>query len=104
MTEQIISISKQLHSTSAGLKGFSTEAARDGLEVLRMSCGGHGFSAASAFPEIYGVFAPSCTYEGENTVMLLQTARLGLPCFSKLKVGRIFWRLICGEVASSASF
>ncbi|XP_071810948.1 peroxisomal acyl-coenzyme A oxidase 1-like isoform X1 [Apostichopus japonicus] len=65
----------ELHSTSAGLKAFTTESTKGGLEVLRMSCGGHGFSSASAFPEIYGAFSPTCTFEGENTVMLLQTAR-----------------------------
>ncbi|KAJ8020856.1 Peroxisomal acyl-coenzyme A oxidase 1 [Holothuria leucospilota] len=65
----------ELHSTTAGLKAFATQRACEGLEVLRMACGGHGFSSASAFPEIYGIFAPSCTLEGENTVMLLQTAR-----------------------------
>ncbi|KAJ8020853.1 Peroxisomal acyl-coenzyme A oxidase 1 [Holothuria leucospilota] len=65
----------ELHSSTAGLKAFATERCRQGLEVLRMACGGHGFSSASAFPEIYGSFSPACTYEGENTVMLLQTAR-----------------------------
>ncbi|KAJ8020869.1 Peroxisomal acyl-coenzyme A oxidase 1 [Holothuria leucospilota] len=65
----------ELHSTTAGLKAFATQRACEGLEVLRMACGGHGYSSASAFPEIYGTFSPTCTFEGENTVMLLQTAR-----------------------------
>lgn len=40
-----------------------------------MSCGGHGYSRSSGLPDIYVEFTPSCTYEGENTVMMLQTAR-----------------------------
>ena len=40
-----------------------------------MSCGGHGYSRSSGLPDIYVTFTPTCTYEGENTVMMLQTAR-----------------------------
>lgn len=40
-----------------------------------MACGGHGYSRCSGIPDIYVTFTPSCTYEGENTVMMLQTAR-----------------------------
>ncbi|PIK44722.1 putative peroxisomal acyl-coenzyme A oxidase 1 isoform X3 [Apostichopus japonicus] len=65
----------ELHGTTAGVKAFTTEMASSGLEILRMSCGGHGFSAASGFPEIYSNVVAACTYEGENTVMHLQTAR-----------------------------
>lgn len=42
-----------------------------------MACGGHGYSRCSGIPDIYVTFTPSCTYEGENTVMMLQTARYG---------------------------
>lgn len=66
----------QLHALSAGLKAFTTWAANAAIEVCRMSCGGHGYSRSSALPDIYVEFTPTCTYEGENTVMMLQTARL----------------------------
>ena len=83
---------RQLHALSAGLKAFTTWTANTGIEVCRMSCGGHGYSRSSALPDIYVEFTPSCTYEGENTVMMLQTARwvwtlhpstplLPTPCF-----------------------
>lgn len=65
----------QLHALSAGLKAFTTWAANSAIEVCRMSCGGHGYSRSSALPDIYVEFTPTCTYEGENTVMMLQTAR-----------------------------
>ena len=40
-----------------------------------MACGGHGYSRASGIPDIYVDVIPAVTYEGENTVLYLQTAR-----------------------------
>uniref|UniRef100_A0AAN0JCZ4 Acyl-coenzyme A oxidase n=1 Tax=Amphimedon queenslandica TaxID=400682 RepID=A0AAN0JCZ4_AMPQE len=65
----------ELHATSAGLKAFCTELCCSGIELCRLSCGGHGYSAASGLPQLYADYSSSQTYEGENTVMLLQTAR-----------------------------
>nr|XP_014342276.1 PREDICTED: peroxisomal acyl-coenzyme A oxidase 1 isoform X2 [Latimeria chalumnae] len=66
----------ELHALSAGLKAFTTWVANAGIEQCRMACGGHGYSRCSGLPDIYVTFTPTCTYEGENTVMMLQTARL----------------------------
>lgn len=76
LTPLFFSSTRQLHALSAGLKAFTTWAANSAIEVCRMSCGGHGYSRSSALPDIYVEFTPTCTYEGENTVMMLQTARL----------------------------
>uniref|UniRef100_A0A8C8H2W6 Acyl-coenzyme A oxidase n=1 Tax=Oncorhynchus tshawytscha TaxID=74940 RepID=A0A8C8H2W6_ONCTS len=65
----------ELHALSAGLKAFTTWTASAGIEVCRMACGGHGYSRCSALPDIYVNFVPTCTYEGENTVMMLQTLK-----------------------------
>ncbi|KAM4664617.1 peroxisomal acyl-coenzyme A oxidase 1 isoform 1-T1 [Discoglossus pictus] len=65
----------ELHAFSAGLKAFTSWVASTGIEECRMACGGHGYSRCSGIPDIYVTFTPSCTYEGENTVMMLQTAR-----------------------------
>ncbi|XP_065897934.1 peroxisomal acyl-coenzyme A oxidase 1-like [Dysidea avara] len=64
-----------LHATSAGLKAFSTEMASQGIEVCRLSCGGMGYSLASGLPFLYVRIVAAQTYEGENTVLYLQTAR-----------------------------
>ena len=40
-----------------------------------MACGGHGYSQASGLPYLYVNYVPANTYEGENTVLFLQTAR-----------------------------
>lgn len=46
-----------------------------GVEQLRLACGGHGYMDSSNLPATYSLVTAICTYEGENTVMLLQTAR-----------------------------
>ena len=65
----------QLHAMAAGLKAFSTYTSCGFIEQLRLACGGHGYSQASGLPAIYAHTTPSCTYEGENTILYLQTAR-----------------------------
>lgn len=45
------------------------------MQLCRMACGGHGYSRASGIPDMYVDYSPSVTYEGENTVLYLQTAR-----------------------------
>ncbi|XP_006813018.1 peroxisomal acyl-coenzyme A oxidase 1-like [Saccoglossus kowalevskii] len=77
----------ELHALSAGLKAFTSYVANEGIEVCRLSCGGHGYSQASGFPELYGLATPLVTYEGENTVMLLQTARYLMKCAATAKRG-----------------
>ncbi|GMT34897.1 hypothetical protein PFISCL1PPCAC_26194, partial [Pristionchus fissidentatus] len=65
----------ELHAVSSGLKSVVSWETAQGIEQLRLACGGHGYSRASAFPDIYTYAVGGCTYEGENIVMLLQVAR-----------------------------
>lgn len=46
-----------------------------GVETCRLACGGHGYMTCSNLPSTYGLVTAMCTYEGENTVLYLQTAR-----------------------------
>ncbi|XP_047221568.1 peroxisomal acyl-coenzyme A oxidase 1 isoform X1 [Girardinichthys multiradiatus] len=78
----------ELHALSAGLKAFTTWETNSAIEVCRMSCGGHGYSRSSALPDIYVEFTPTCTYEGENTVMMLQTARYLVKSYRQAKAGQ----------------
>ncbi|XP_048103261.1 peroxisomal acyl-coenzyme A oxidase 1 isoform X2 [Alosa alosa] len=77
----------ELHALSAGLKAFTTWVANAGIEVCRMACGGHGYSQCSSLPDIYVTFTPTCTYEGENTVMMLQTARYLVKSYRQASKG-----------------
>ncbi|XP_050594997.1 probable peroxisomal acyl-coenzyme A oxidase 1 [Bombus affinis] len=65
----------ELHSLSCCLKAVVSADTAAGIEQLRLSCGGHGYMTASNLPVLYGFATAVCTYEGENTVLLLQTAR-----------------------------
>uniref|UniRef100_A0AAY4A5K3 Acyl-coenzyme A oxidase n=1 Tax=Denticeps clupeoides TaxID=299321 RepID=A0AAY4A5K3_9TELE len=78
----------ELHALSAGLKAFTTWVATAGIEVCRMACGGHGYSRCSSLPDIYVTFTPTCTYEGENTVMMLQTARYLVKSYRQASEGQ----------------
>ncbi|XP_075908986.1 peroxisomal acyl-coenzyme A oxidase 1 isoform X3 [Petromyzon marinus] len=78
----------ELHATSAGLKAFTSWAASSGIEVCRMACGGHGYSCSSGLPDLYVTFTSACTYEGENTVMMLQTARYLMKSYSQVRAGK----------------
>ncbi|XP_005993285.1 peroxisomal acyl-coenzyme A oxidase 1 isoform X2 [Latimeria chalumnae] len=79
----------ELHALSAGLKAFTTWVANAGIEQCRMACGGHGYSRCSGLPDIYVTFTPTCTYEGENTVMMLQTARFLIKSFTQASAGQL---------------
>ncbi|KAI8034814.1 probable peroxisomal acyl-coenzyme A oxidase 1 [Drosophila gunungcola] len=65
----------ELHALSCCLKAVATDEATEGVELLRKSCGGHGFLSSANFDSIHGLTAAAYTYEGEYTVLLLQTAR-----------------------------
>jgi len=65
----------ELHAVSSCLKAFTTEVTCDGMEICRKACGGHGYSMFSGIIEAYQNYLPAQTYEGENTVLYMQTAR-----------------------------
>ncbi len=53
------------------------------LLCLRLCCGGHGYSLASGIPQIIQDLDAGSSYEGDNIVLLLQTARFLLKCAQK---------------------
>ncbi|KAB1264348.1 Peroxisomal acyl-coenzyme A oxidase 2 [Camelus dromedarius] len=69
------SLLPELHALSAGAKAMVTDFCAQGAELCRRACGGHGYSKLSGLPSLVTRVAASCTYEGENTVLYLQTAR-----------------------------
>ncbi|KAI6661329.1 Peroxisomal acyl-coenzyme A oxidase 1 [Oopsacas minuta] len=74
----------EMHASSAGLKAVSTTAVSQGIEACRIACGGHGYSQSSGFPELYSNISASMTYEGDNNILLLQTARYLLKMVNEL--------------------
>ena len=81
------SMMKDLHATLCGTKAFYSTETETGINKARLACGGHGYSSYSGFTSLAREFSPNVTYEGENTVMALQTARYLLNCLEKLRKG-----------------
>uniref|UniRef100_A0AAF5Q4K8 Acyl-coenzyme A oxidase n=2 Tax=Wuchereria bancrofti TaxID=6293 RepID=A0AAF5Q4K8_WUCBA len=75
LSHGITELLQELHILSSGFKAVVTWEVAKSIEQCRLACGGHGYSHASGFPEIYSFAVAGCTYEGENIVMLLQVAR-----------------------------
>lgn len=57
------------------MKALVSDFCVQGAELCRRACGGHGYSKLSGLPSLVTRVTASCTYEGENTVLYLQTAR-----------------------------
>lgn len=70
----------KIHALTAGLKAGSYDNARQFSQSNRLCCGGHGYSLASGIPQIVQELDAGSTYEGDNVVLLLQTARYLLKC------------------------
>ena len=75
LAEGNLDLLPELHASSSGIKSITTTVAFQGIEACRVACGGHGYSLSSGFPYLYGESSAAVTYEGDNTVLLLQTAR-----------------------------
>ncbi|CAG0919316.1 unnamed protein product [Notodromas monacha] len=88
-----VSTLPMLHIRSCCLKVIVSSCSAEFVDILRRACGGHGFMMSSCFPKLYGQTTAACTYEGDNTVLLLQVARGILkPSFkwSKPVTGSLF--------------
>ncbi|KAJ4953982.1 hypothetical protein NE237_030814 [Protea cynaroides] len=77
----------EAHACTAGLKSLTTSATADGIEECRKLCGGHGYLCSSGLPELFAVYIPACTYEGDNIVLLLQVSRFLMKTVSQLGSG-----------------
>jgi len=76
------------HTTLSGTKAFYSWEACDGATTARMSCGGHGYSSYSGFTPINYELSVNPTHEGENSVMVLQTARYLIKALESLRSGK----------------
>ena len=77
----------ELHALSCCLKSVCTGEAAQSVEICRRATGGHGFLQSSGFPDIYIAVTAAETYEGENTILLLQTARYLMKVWNQIAQG-----------------
>ncbi|KAE9532033.1 hypothetical protein AGLY_010235 [Aphis glycines] len=77
----------ELHAMACCLKAVGTTDASISVTSCRLACGGHGYMNCSNFPNIYSLITATETYEGENTVLLLQTARFLIKSYETIQMG-----------------
>ncbi|XP_069721789.1 peroxisomal acyl-coenzyme A oxidase 2 [Phaenicophaeus curvirostris] len=78
----------ELHACSSGFKAIVTQYCTSAVEICLRACGGHGYSLLSGLPSLYTKILASCIYEGENTILFLQTARFLVKCFMAASAGQ----------------
>lgn len=64
-----------MHHLTSGLKSIYSTMTYDGIDQSRQACGGAGYSVYSGFPQIMSEYSPVPTFEGENSVMAVQSSR-----------------------------
>lgn len=74
-----------MHHLLSGLKAKFSDEACSTIDKCRRSTGGAGFQSHSGFSDIYFNTAPTPTYEGDNTVLLLQASRFVFKLLKKAK-------------------
>ncbi|CAH1639482.1 unnamed protein product [Spodoptera littoralis] len=77
----------ELHALACCLKAVCSRDATARVEEFRLACGGHGFMASSNLPIINGIVSATITYEGEYTVLMLQTARFLVKAWKQATLG-----------------
>ncbi|XP_043467966.1 peroxisomal acyl-coenzyme A oxidase 3-like [Leptopilina heterotoma] len=68
------SLGMEIHALSSAAKPLCTWTSRDGIQDCREACGGHGYLKASRLGEMKAEIDATCTYEGENNVLIQQTS------------------------------
>lgn len=63
------------------LKAQASWTAYQGIHECRKSCGGLGYSYYSRFANLQTGCDVNCTWEGDNNVLLQQTAKYLLDCY-----------------------
>ena len=69
------SLLNPMHLTLSCLKAFLTWETLESVKTCRELCGGHGFSSYAGFSKLIDATASHVTLEGDNWVMMQQTAR-----------------------------
>ncbi|XP_019854129.1 PREDICTED: peroxisomal acyl-coenzyme A oxidase 3-like [Amphimedon queenslandica] len=67
-------LGREIHALSCAVKSLMGFVARDCIQECREACGGHGYLTLSGLGVIHDDHEPNLTYEGDNNVILQQTA------------------------------
>ena len=78
----------EVHHLTSGFKSLFTQDTVDGLFVIRQALGGAGYSAWSAIPYLVSYASPGPTFEGDNTVMAIQSTNYLKKLMKLIKEGK----------------
>jgi len=70
-----VGVTKRLHVLSAGAKALCSWHARDTLQECREACGGQGYKADNRIAGVRATHDISCTFEGDNLVLMHTVAK-----------------------------
>lgn len=85
---ELIDRLKRMHGFMAGLKAHASWKALEMVEQCRQAMGGMGYSGYSGVANMLRDMAVICTWEGDNTVLTLQTGRFLLGCCRDVMGGK----------------
>ena len=74
-----------VHHLLSVFKAKFTEEACLAVDKCRLSAGGAGFASHSGFTDIWIMISPNPTWEGDNTVMYLQSAKFIFKLYKRVK-------------------
>ncbi|XP_049960175.1 peroxisomal acyl-coenzyme A oxidase 3-like isoform X1 [Schistocerca serialis cubense] len=83
--EELAALGPEIHALSSAAKPLTGWIARDGLKQCIDICGHYGYLKVSTLGEIRNNTDASCTYEGENNVLVQQTSNWLLQLWRKGK-------------------
>lgn len=72
--ENAAAMGNEMHALSSAAKPMCTWMARDAIQDCRESCAGHGYLKVAGLGELRNNNDASCTYEGENNVLIQQAS------------------------------
>ncbi|KAG6460354.1 hypothetical protein O3G_MSEX011930 [Manduca sexta] len=91
----------ELHALACCLKAVCSKDATARVDECRHACGGHGYMQSSNLPIINNIVTATVTYEGEFTVLMLQTARFLVKAWKQASIGKVMTPTVAYLVDSS---
>ncbi|XP_057295716.1 peroxisomal acyl-coenzyme A oxidase 3-like [Hydractinia symbiolongicarpus] len=85
--QEVAAQSKEIHVLSCAGKAVATWVTRDAIQESREACGGHGYLSVNRLGQLRDTNDPSCTFEGDNNCILMQTSNYLVGVYKQIEKG-----------------